>query len=583
MNRFLPVFARLLAFGLLVSVSASAEPAALSSVSGDLAAALKAAVPAEGLVIYTQDNEIYLDLTREKGTAVGRRYAVERLGAEIRHPVSGQSVGFARNRVGEVEITWLQEGFCKARLVGTAAEGGIRVKDLVRLSTPPGVMRFPLRHEDGTLSRLTELVDGELAAVCGALEGTTPKVGPALAVAAGAAGTVTSLAAEADVAVAGRVTATAIELNVIRMSTGAVEKSFTVPIPESLRALAADKIRATPSFAAAGSLERVSYREGAEVTVPLDFIPVDMTCADVDGDGTDEVIFAEEKHLRICRVKMGGTIEELARLSVGWSAKIMHVFAGDIDGDGKAEIYVTEKPGNYIRSSAYRYANGRLDRFWKESDVFLRVLRSERGFGLCGQRYGSARPFERGLTRYTLSGNNLTAAAAGLPGSFTVFDFAAIGSTGFLASINYENKLQLYNAQGSTVWTSAEVYGGSDVRVESADKRNSAEERIGVSAVDIDGDGVEEILAVQNMLEGGTGPGFIRLGNLQQYKNGRLVALALENGTLVERWKTKSYSGIIKGFTLARPLARGWEAVFFNLEYVSFREKRATLRILPLS
>jgi hypothetical protein len=587
---FLKNFSRIALLSLLCSLTASADQTALGSVSGDLVAAVGSSLPSDCLVIYVQENEVYLDITREKGAAVGRKFVIERPGVEIRHPVTGEVVGRAQTRIGEVQITWLQEGFCKARVVGATAEGGIRVKDTARPVEGPVVVRYLMRHDDGSVSRLTELLDGEIAAALGTIASLTQKTGPALAMTAGGAVSSSSALPEADVAVGGRVVGDSIELHVVSLATNSVVKTLYGEVPVAIRLLGAEKARAAGIAAPAasgaavgGALEPVAYREGGEVSAALNFDPLDMTAADVDGDGIDELIFGEERHVRIMRIKLGGVLEEVARLSVGWASRIFHVTAGDIDRDGKAEIYVIEKPGNYIRAAGYRFAGGRLDRFWKENDIFLRVVRTSEGDVLFGQRYGSGRPFERGIVRYRFAGAELQSASAGVPGAFTLYDFAAIGTSGFYASIDYENRLRLYSHAGEIQWTSSENYGGSDVKIMSADGRNEMEERGGIAALDLDGDQVEELLVVQNLLEGGLGTGFVRIGALQQYKSGRIVAMSLESNQLVERWKTKTYSGLIKGFTIARPLGRGREAVFFTLEKISFRERRATLRVVPIS
>lgn len=494
-----PLLSRFVRFSLcltLCALTASAEaPSAPSAPVAPVAPSATAA-PDEWLVIYVQENEVYLDITAERGAAVGRRFVIERPGPEITHPVTGAVVGRAQTRIGEVQITRIQEGFSKARVVGATAEGGIRVKDTARPVDSPEAVAAP-----------------------------TPTPAPAPA---------------------------------------------TAPSP-------------TWVPAATEPLERVAYQERGEVSAALNFQPVDLATGDVDGDGVDELLFAEERHVRIMRVKLDGVLEEVGRVSVGWASRILHITAGDIDRDGKTEIYVVEKPGNYVRAAGYRFVNGRLERFWKESNMFLRVVRTSEGDVLYGQRYGSGRPFERGIVRYRFAGNTLQSASAGLPGALTIYDFAAIGTSGYIASVDYENKLRIYNNAGEVQWTSVEYYGGSDLKIMSADGRNEMEERGGLAAVDLDGDKVEELIVVQNLLEGGFGAGFVRIGGLQQYRSGRLVAMSLENNALVERWKTKTYAGLIKGFTIARPLGRGREAVFFTLEKISFREKRATLRVIPIS
>lgn len=552
---------------LLLAVTSGANIPILGSASDALTRAVAEALPREALVIFVQEGEVYLDVTKEKGAAVGQKYAIERPGEEIRHPETGNLLGRSSTRVGEVEITWIQEGFSRAKIL-SQPEGGIRVKDAARLAAPPVIARLPLRHDDGSYSRLTESVDAEIAAALAAISGIEVRVGPAT---------------NAALSVAGRIVGEKILLTVMKPATSSVVAEISARIPDECLSLGAEKIAAPIRSSGPSSMERIEYHETGEVSSVLSFVPVEMTAGDVDGDGIDEIIFAEDKSIRIGKLKLDGTFDEIAKLSIGWSAQIFRVDAGDIDGDGKAEIYVTEKPGNYVRTSGYRFDSGKLNRFFRESGMFLRVARLPDGDALYGQRYGSSRPFERGVMRYRFNGGKLSGGAAGVPSAVTVFDFVPLGTSGYTASIDYENKLRLYNQAGDGVWRSAEQYGGSDIRIESADKRNAAEQRIGIEALDVDGDRVPEVVVVQNLLEGGIIPGFVRIGNLQGYKNGRIVALALDGASLTERWKTKSWAGVIKGFSVANPLGRGPEAVFFSFEKVSIWEERATLRSVPLN
>lgn len=589
-------------FALLVAVASSgADTGWMGQDGSDIRRAIQDALPRQAIVIFVQDNEVYLDVTKENGAAVGRKYVVERPGAEIRHPVTGELMGRATTRVAEVQITWVQSGFSRAKVIGTPAEGGIHVKDVARLSEEPVVVRFPVRHADGTLSKLTEAVDAELADILSKIDGATMKVGPTVSGTPQTAAAIAPLVPDASLALIGRVDGSTVEVTVVNVASGSALKTFKVPVPDAMKALAAEKLTpasmappaSTPSPAPGAntpappsqgpsSFTRLTYQESGEVSAALNFVPIDMTTGDVDGDGIDELIFADNKTIRIFRIKLDGALEEIGKSSVGWASSILHITACDLDGDGKAEIYVVEKPGNYVSATGFRWNNGRLEKFFHEADLFLRALRTQGNVVLYGQKYGSTRPFDRGILKYRFAGGKLVGASSGLPPAFTVYDFAPIGTTGYIASIDFENKLRLYNQAGDIVWTGPETYGGSDIRIESGDKRNSIEERTGVATADLDGDGVEELLVVQNLLEGASTMGFIRIGALQQYKSGRIVALALSGGGLNERWVSKTYNGLIKGFTVANPLARGPEAVFYTLEKISFSTKHATLRVIPL-
>jgi len=413
--------------------------------------------------------------------------------------------------------------------------------------------------------------------------------GPALAASPDLAVSVAGMAPEAALAVAGIITDSTVEVSVVNPVKARSIRSWSAPVPESYRALASEKVRATSTPAggppSGASFEGIGKTESGEFRAQLDKIPVDMTTGDIDGDGIDEVLIAEEKAVRVVRLGPNGTLEEKARLALGWASGAFSVSAGDIDRDGRAELIVTEKPGNYIRASGWRWEDGKFKRFFKLDGRFVRAVRTATGVQLFAQHYGSSQIFDRGILKLSIENGKVKEAGAGLPNQLTLYDFCTLGNSGFVASINYEGKIALYKFSGELAWVSPDFYGGSDVKLLASDKRNAQPEelRTGLASFDIDGDQIEEVLAVQNVLEGAASRSFVRIGLLQQYKSGRIVALSLENGTLTERWKTKLYNGLIKGMSVARPLARGPEAVFFTVEKRTFKTGVATLYSLPLN
>lgn len=102
-----------------------------------LIAALAAAQPADnGYVVRVDSDAVWLDLTAADGAAPGRAFEIDAEGAELKHPVTGASLGRVRSVIARGEIAAVSDKFStgailsrktdvragqRARLIGEAA------------------------------------------------------------------------------------------------------------------------------------------------------------------------------------------------------------------------------------------------------------------------------------------------------------------------------------------------------------------------------------------------------------------------------------------------------------------------------
>jgi hypothetical protein len=97
-----------------------------------LAAKIAAGFPlVEGMVIKKQDGTIYTDLGSKAKLHKDAAVIIYRKGKEIRHPVTGKSLGFDTVKLAEGRIEEIQEDFSKARLLDKPKPQEIREKDLI--------------------------------------------------------------------------------------------------------------------------------------------------------------------------------------------------------------------------------------------------------------------------------------------------------------------------------------------------------------------------------------------------------------------------------------------------------------------
>ncbi|MBF0559731.1 MAG: hypothetical protein HQL08_13235 [Nitrospirae bacterium] len=85
----------------------------------------------EGMVIKTEKKEIFADIGNTSKIRNNAGVIVYRKGKEIRHPVSGKSLGWDTIKLGEGYVEQVQEGFSKIRLSDKFRNQEVNVKDLI--------------------------------------------------------------------------------------------------------------------------------------------------------------------------------------------------------------------------------------------------------------------------------------------------------------------------------------------------------------------------------------------------------------------------------------------------------------------
>ncbi|MBI2788862.1 MAG: VCBS repeat-containing protein [Elusimicrobia bacterium] len=83
--------------------------------------AVLAAAPAKGYVVKAEGTKVWLDLTAADGAAPGRGFQVYTEGEDIKHPVTGEQLGKAENKVAEGKIDEVAEKLSVGRLNDNAA------------------------------------------------------------------------------------------------------------------------------------------------------------------------------------------------------------------------------------------------------------------------------------------------------------------------------------------------------------------------------------------------------------------------------------------------------------------------------
>jgi len=206
-------------------------------------------------------------------------------------------------------------------------------------------------------------------------------------------------------------------------------------------------------------------------STPFPFRIVGMAMGDLDGDGRNEVVLIDERNLWIYRWE--NEFKLIKKLSGGRMNQYLAVDTGDIDKDGKAEIFVTSLEGDATESSprklssfvvAFREGDYRVTA--KNLPWYLRVVGwGEKGAVLLGQKRGYNVPYEAGIYEMGWDGKGYKDVRK-IEASkvFSLYGFTPFFHEGktFYAFIDSDFRLKVLDPKGSLIWRSQAAYG-SDV------------------------------------------------------------------------------------------------------------------------
>ncbi|MBI4573025.1 MAG: hypothetical protein HY713_07025 [candidate division NC10 bacterium] len=100
----------------------------------------KAALPHPGVlgyVVEVRGRRLYADLTVKEGVGIGTTLVILREVGELKHPVTGRSLGQADEEIGIARVIEIRAAFSIAEIVELKPGAEVRVKDRLRTSARP--------------------------------------------------------------------------------------------------------------------------------------------------------------------------------------------------------------------------------------------------------------------------------------------------------------------------------------------------------------------------------------------------------------------------------------------------------------
>jgi hypothetical protein len=505
----------------------------------------------DGDVLEADKGAVTLSLGRKDGMVAGIELSVYREGRELRHPRTGALLGRTEQAVGRVLVEQVFEGYSTGRVTqGTEVRAGDRARvsaGKIQLTVVPLV--------EGVKDTLAEAAVQELVEGLNRTGRFVVAMGDPLAVELLRGGLqrqeilegkgLSKLAERYKVE-----NALVVHVKPVQKKPFMDVRLFALPGPSTLMTTGlfvppSVKPPAKGDFSASmqargnqtarpqlsllarlltGELDSGSYSTG-EGSIPLKeiakypFVVTSLDVAVAPADKVPRMVITDGQKVYLYRV-----VERVLEPEWTWtgdaSAGVFAVQLADLDGDGVLEVLVNRyhpNPGILLKSTVLTTRNGKPTVLAEdEPHILLAVDLTGDGVKrtLWGQDFAQNGFFRKGqIERLVLRNTSLAAdGRVDVPGEFratgaTMSNIAGKDALRTLAYIDQHNRMRI-SMGNQELWRSSSPVGGGvvklvvDTQIERGGRSYIYVAEPHPVAIDLDGDGVEEIVVVQNQVPG---------------------------------------------------------------------------------
>lgn len=284
-----------------------------------------------------------------------------------------------------------------------------------------------------------------------------------------------------------------------------------------------------------------------------------VALADLEGDGRKELVLMGQNQLWAYRVTQEG-LRAVGELKLPSTYNLLTVGALDLDGQMGEEVAVTAAVEDDLKSFVLKWEGGSLNYLVKDLNRYLRVMEVGGGKVLLAQAIGSDLDFVGPIERLRLQGGKVTyEPLKGLPRDTWVLGFVRgrfAEGEGDVVRITGLGELELLGEKGERIWKGGRGYCLSDnyfdrprVMVDEKGMPSGVPRRVYLPtkmvAIDLDGDGVDELVVVENRFVLGQ-----TLERVRLYGSGRVLGLVWDGISMAQAWQTQEMPGCVFDFDL---------------------------------
>ena len=317
--------------------------------------------------------------------------------------------------------------------------------------------------------------------------------------------------------------------------------------PDSLLKTTPQKTGAVPSTGFSVSEE--GFWRSPSLSIAVTAVDV----GDIDGDKTMEVVYTSSNKVFVAKVEQ----ERLIQITVFSGQKtdnFISLDVADINGNGRAEIFVNNHPGSGLSSYILEWENNSLTTLVKDSSWYYRIINLPTGPILIGQEGSFDKIFYGPVRKMTAIGSRyVPGEALNLPQKkINALNFAVARFPGedkeVLMLIDDQRQLRILELSGTPLWETDEEFGGSMVAIPPSGNDSQAigepeskpyyiPPRILVTGTN--GNNGTEVLIARAKQSSFSN----FLPNMRRLKPGSVYSLSYNHLSLKENWRTPELSG----------------------------------------
>jgi hypothetical protein len=319
-----------------------------------------------------------------------------------------------------------------------------------------------------------------------------------------------------------------------------------------------------------------------------------IAIGDVDGDGTLEVVMADRGKVVVYKLNEGRLVE-FAQIKLLARYKIHAVNVADLNGNGKAEIYVSAADPGMPGSMAVEWNGKEMATLFEDARYYIRPVKVPGlGMVLAGQKAGSEGIALSGpVYILTQEGSQLVGGERlPVPTGVNIFNFAFADLDGDgeweVVALDKWNKLVVMKQSGKVLWKSEERYGATkrfiggmpttQMMQQTGARRGLSKEEVSgttdvlfeelyipsrILVTDVDGDGVDDLIINANTA---TWTSLVR--SSQVFESGTMVGMKWNGAGLQELWRTRKVGGYVVDYDARShhlPLKDGVEQLYVGV------------------
>ena len=312
-----------------------------------------------------------------------------------------------------------------------------------------------------------------------------------------------------------------------------------------------------------GALIAVGEKAGASLQKPsfvqrfkLEIRGLDV--GDLDGDGKNEVVIIDRDTIYVYKWRKN-RLFQFKKIEETWASNYIYVSVADLDGNGRAEIYVSNL-STTVSSLVLEWDGGKFKKISSgESWLFRVVDLPGKGKTLLGQKRGVDSSYRGNVQILTRKGNGFVSTGPlNLPRYGNVFNFVQNDLTGkgliYTTMLGPYEHLLVYGPKGELLWKSGDYFGGSltfmvDL-VTDINRMIDTGVRIFIPSpiflVDMNDDGKQEIVVCKNDSK------VARIfGDVRWFTSGKVLFMDWDGTALHSQWTSQKLSGTVVGYQIA--------------------------------